>query len=92
LWKAVVIKHARHNATIVLELGTAEHTAGEIMIPKQEAELLVATIAKLSNVIVPIEAALEAMYTVELTRFGRIRNKGVKYKPAVPPATLEAAE
>jgi hypothetical protein len=31
------------------------------MIHKQEAELLVATIAKLSNVIVPVEAALEAM-------------------------------
>jgi hypothetical protein len=62
------------------------------MIPKQEAELLVATIAKLSRVIVPIEAALEAMYTVELTRYNRVRNRGVKYKPAAPPKTLEAAE
>jgi hypothetical protein len=62
------------------------------MIPKQEAELLVAVIAKLSKVIVPVEAALEAMYTVELTRFNRVRDKGVKYKPAGLPATLEAAE
>jgi hypothetical protein len=92
LWKAVAIKHARRNATIVLVLRTAEHTVGEIMIPKQEAELLVTTIAKLSNVIVPIEAAIEAMYTVELTRYNRVRNKGVKYKPAGSPATLEAAE
>jgi hypothetical protein len=62
------------------------------MIRKQDAELLVATIAKLSNVIVPVEAALEAIYTVELTRYGRIKDLGVKYKPAGSPATLEAAE
>jgi hypothetical protein len=62
------------------------------MIHKQEAELLVATIAKLSNIIVPLEAALEAMYTVELTRLDRIRNKGVNYIKAGPPETLEAAE
>jgi hypothetical protein len=62
------------------------------MIHKQEAQLLVATIAKLSNIIVPLEAALEAMYTVELTRLDRIRNKGVNYIKAGPPKTLEAAE
>jgi hypothetical protein len=62
------------------------------MIRKQDAELLVATIAKLSNVIVPVEAALEAMYTVELTRYDRTKNRGVHYKPQRSPATLEAAE
>jgi 2-keto-3-deoxy-L-rhamnonate aldolase RhmA len=92
LWKAVAIKHARHNATIALVLRTAEHTAGENMIPKQEAELLVATIAKLSKVIVPVEAALEAMYTVELTRYNPVKNRGVNYIKSAPPKTLEAAE
>jgi hypothetical protein len=62
------------------------------MIPKQEAELLVTVIAKLSKVIVPVEAALEAIYAVEQQRFDRVRHRGKIYKPAATPTVLEAAE
>jgi 2-keto-3-deoxy-L-rhamnonate aldolase RhmA len=62
------------------------------MITKQEAELLVSTIAKLSKVIVPVETALEAMYAVELSRYNPVRNRGVNYIKSGPPETLEAAE
>jgi hypothetical protein len=95
LWKAVAIKHARHNATIVLVLETVERTAGEkraAMITRQEAELLVAAIAKTCEMVIPVEAALEAMYAVEQQKFDCIRKRGKNRPSGDVAAFLKAAE
>jgi hypothetical protein len=56
------------------------------MIPKQEAELLVATIFQCCKTVVPVEAALEALYVVEQHRYDRISKRGPKMNGALKSA------